>query len=64
MLRANGIAPPPLQQHSGSKKRARSPDADVLNISDDDSEDESARIAKLEVSAPLEMEDSIDMPTG
>ncbi|KAF8900902.1 hypothetical protein CPB85DRAFT_137882 [Mucidula mucida] len=45
MLRANGIAPPPLQQHSGSKKRARSPDAD---ISDDDSEDESARIAKLE----------------
>ncbi|KAF8903785.1 hypothetical protein CPB85DRAFT_1012491 [Mucidula mucida] len=48
MLRANGIAPPPLQQHSGSKKRARSPDADVLNISDDDSEDESARIAKLE----------------
>ncbi|KAF8995404.1 hypothetical protein BDZ89DRAFT_839425 [Hymenopellis radicata] len=33
---------------SGSKKRGLSPDADVVNISDEDSEDESARIAKLE----------------
>ena len=45
MLRANGIAPPPIQAASTSNKRPAST-VDVIEILSDDSEDD---IAKLEV---------------
>ncbi|KAF8998436.1 hypothetical protein BDZ89DRAFT_1122177 [Hymenopellis radicata] len=47
MLQANGIAPPPAQA-SSSRKRNIPLDEDVINISDEESEDEPQRIAKLE----------------
>ncbi|KAF8900903.1 hypothetical protein CPB85DRAFT_1394525 [Mucidula mucida] len=52
MLQANGIAPPaapvPSTSSSGSRKRSLTPDDDVINISDEDSDADAARIAKLE----------------
>ncbi|KAF9033030.1 hypothetical protein BDZ89DRAFT_1111367 [Hymenopellis radicata] len=52
MLQANGLAPPPAPVPStsslGSRKRSLTPDDDVINISDEDSDEDAARIAKLE----------------
>ncbi|KAF8995403.1 hypothetical protein BDZ89DRAFT_971780 [Hymenopellis radicata] len=55
MLQANGLAPAPAPapvpstSSLGSRKRSLTPDDDVINISDEDSDEDAAHIAKLEV---------------